>query len=36
VIGHGRRRIVHFNVTPHPTSDWVMQQLREAFPEAGP
>lgn len=36
VIGHGRRWILHFNVTRHPTSDWVVQQLREAFPEAGP
>jgi len=32
VIGHDRRRIVHFNVTKHPTSMWVVQQLREAFP----
>src|SRR6202162_934173 len=32
VISHGRRRIVHFNVTKHPTSLWVVQQLREAFP----
>jgi putative transposase len=32
VIHHGRRRIVHFNVTQHPTSQWVVQQLREAFP----
>jgi hypothetical protein len=36
VIEHGRRRILHFNVTRHPTSEWVIQQLREAFPEAGP
>ena len=36
VIEHGRRKILHFNVTSHPTSDWVVQQLREAFPEAGP
>ena len=36
VIEHGHRRILHFNVTPHPTSDWVVQQLRETFPEAGP
>jgi transposase InsO family protein len=34
VIEHARRRIVHFHVTPHPDSDWVVQQLREAFPEA--
>jgi putative transposase len=32
VISHGRRRTVHFNVTKHPTSLWVVQQLREAFP----
>ena len=32
VIGHGRREIVHFGVTAHPTSLWVIQQLREAFP----
>ena len=37
VISHDRRRILHFNVTRHPTSAWVIQQLREAFPfEAGP
>ena len=32
VIAHDRRRILHFNVTRHPTSAWVVQQLREAFP----
>src|SRR5438445_9962819 len=32
VIGHDRRRILHFNVARHPTSLWVVQQLREAFP----
>jgi putative transposase len=32
VIGHGRRRVLHFNVTQHPTTAWVIQQLREAFP----
>jgi transposase InsO family protein len=36
VIAHGRRKILHFNVTRHPTADWVVQQLRESFPEAGP
>jgi putative transposase len=32
VIRHGRREIVHFNVTDHPTAAWVVQQIREAFP----
>ena len=32
IIGHDRRRILHFHVTRHPTSLWVVQQLREAFP----
>ena len=32
VISHDRRRILHFNVTKHPTSLWTVQQLREAFP----
>ena len=32
VIGHGRREIIHFGVTEHPTSSWVIQHLREAFP----
>ena len=32
IIGHDRRRILHFNVTCHPTSAWIVQQLREAFP----
>jgi len=36
VIEHGRRRILHFNVTPHPSADWVVQQLRETFAEAAP
>jgi transposase InsO family protein len=32
VISHDRRRILHFNVTKHPTSAWIIQQIREAFP----
>ena len=35
MIEHGRRRILHFNVTEHPTAEWVVQQLRETFFEAG-
>jgi hypothetical protein len=31
VLAHDRRRIVHINVTPHPTSAWTRQQLRESF-----
>ena len=32
VIHHERRRIVHFNAAFNPSADWVIQQLREAFP----
>jgi transposase InsO family protein len=32
VISHDRRRILHLNVTKHPTGPWTIQQLREAFP----
>jgi transposase InsO family protein len=34
-IEHGRRRILHVNTTRHPSAEWVVQQLRETFPEAG-
>ena len=32
VLSHDRRRVVHFNVTEHPTEAWTAQQIREAFP----
>ena len=30
VLEHGRRRVVHWAITAHPTLTWVIQQLREA------
>ena len=30
VLSHDRRRLVHFNVTEHPTADWTGRQLIEA------
>ena len=32
VLHHERRRIVHFDVTAHPTAIWIKQQITEAFP----
>ncbi len=32
VLSHDRRRIVHINVTRHPTDEWTALQLVEAFP----
>jgi len=32
VLRHHRRRIVHFNITMHPTARWTAQQIIEAFP----
>ena len=32
VVGHGRRELLWFAVTRHPTAEWVAQQIVEAFP----
>jgi hypothetical protein len=32
VLGHDRRRIIHFNVTQNPTQVWLARQMTEAFP----
>ncbi len=32
ILHHERRRIVHFDVTAHPTAIWIKQQITEAFP----
>ena len=32
VLRHDRRYVVHYNVTASPTSQWISQQLVEAFP----
>jgi hypothetical protein len=33
VLSHVRRRIVHFNITEHPTAEWTAQQVVDAFPD---
>ena len=35
-LSHDRRRIIHFNLTAHPTAQWSSQQLRNAFSEEEP
>lgn len=32
ILAHDRRRIVHVNITEHPTAPWTAQQIVEAFP----
>ena len=31
ILSHDRRKIIHFNITKHPTDSWAAQQLIEAF-----
>ena len=32
VVGHGRRQLLWFAVTRHPTAEWLARQIVEAFP----
>jgi putative transposase len=32
VLGHDRRRVIHFEVTQNPTQVWLAHQMTEAFP----
>jgi transposase InsO family protein len=32
VLGHGRRQLLWFEVTGHPTAEWLARQITEAFP----
>jgi len=31
VLSHARRRVLHFQVTEHPSQEWTMQQMRKRY-----
>lgn len=33
ILAHARRRVIHFNVTEHPTARWTGEQIIQGFPE---
>ena len=33
VLAHHRRRVLHFNITEHPTAAWTAQQIVDSFPD---
>jgi len=33
VLAHHRRRVMHFNVTEHPTALWTAEQIIQTFPD---
>jgi hypothetical protein len=33
VLAHHRQRVMHFNITEHPTVTWTAQQTVDAFPD---
>jgi hypothetical protein len=32
ILGHNRRKVIHFDVTQNPTQVWLAHQMTEAFP----
>ena len=36
VLAHDRRKVVHFDVTEHPTAEWTARQLMQAFYDRKP
>ena len=36
VIEHASRRLIHVNVTSHPTAQWTLQQFWRSYPSRSP